>query len=990
MPPSTRIYGFMVFIAVLLFSHVIQSSLAYLFTGQKPLLLNACAVLLTATPFAIVAVIRYSRSGNTKRDRQAARQHSDLWLTIMGQGVFWAIMLVLLAIYPSFAKSSLGLENTTAIVVLMSFTAIGIFIGVLIAQRLSQTHVETGVIPIGAFGIVAGLLLLGLVPTVPLQAALLLGTGTMGGLFVAPMYELLKYHVPVEQQLAKTLPLNDMVQMLVILIFVSVTAILAWIGLDTPHLLTVLTGVTVAGALYTFYHLPQSLLRFIVSRLFHARYRLKVIGFEHLPARGGVLLLGNHISFIDWALVQMASPRQLHFVIEKGYYERWYLKGVLKWLGVVPISSSASADSLEKVTELLQAGEAVCLFPEGAISRTGQLGEFKRGYEKAVKNTGAVIVPFYLHGLWGSRFSRSSGFLRQNRHSGFKTDIVVSFGKPLAPNIQAYELKQKIFDLSFTSWDAYSHMIDPIPLNWLRSAKRQSFRIAASDVIGEPMSHHRFITAVFRFAAEIKQLSPEQNIGMLLPTSAGGAIANMAVLSLGKTVVNLNFTASADAIKSSVEQAGLQKIYTSKRFLDKLKERNIDIPAILPNTPLIFLEDLKESIPKAKLLGTLLMVMLLPTRVLQWLYLPKIDMDATAAILFSSGSEGAPKGVELSHRNLAINARQVADALNTLDNDVIMGTLPTFHAFGLLASTLMPLSEGIPIICHPDPTDAVNIGKGIAKYEATLLFGTSTFLRLYAKNSRVHPLMFQSLRYVVAGAEKLSPDVRRLFLDKFGKKILEGYGATETSPVASVNLPDQLDTRYWKVQAANREGSVGLPLPGTSFRIVDPNTLETLPTGSDGLILIGGPQVMRGYLHAPEKTGNAVAELDGQRWYKTGDKGHVDEDGFLTIVDRYSRFAKLGGEMVSLGAIEQQVRNILGEPELELVAVNLPDEKKGEKVILMIAGEREETEVRRQLLDGGMNALMIPAVIRCVDEVPKLGSGKTDFSNSRKLALSVV
>ncbi|MBU0655210.1 MAG: AMP-binding protein [Gammaproteobacteria bacterium] len=990
MPQLKRIYGFMIFVAALLLTPLLHTGLAHLFAGQNSIFLNAWAVLLAIAPFALVAVIRYSRSDGDKQAWQAARQHSDLWLTIMGQGVFWAIMLVLLAIYPAFAKSALGLENSAAIVLLMAFAAIGIFIGILIAERLSQTHVETGVAPIGAFGIVAGLLLFGLVPSIPLQAALFLGIGIMGGLFVAPMHALLRYHVPDEQQLAKTLPLSDMVQTLVMLVFVSVTAVLAWAGLDTPHLLTVLTTATIAGALYTFYHLPQSLLRFVVSRLFHARYRLKVIGFEHLPARGGVLLLGNHISFIDWALVQMASPRQLHFVIEKGYYERWYLKGILNWFGVVPISGTASADSLEKVTELLKAGEVVCLFPEGAISRTGQLGEFKRGYEKAIKGTDAVIVPFYLHGLWGSRFSRSSGFLRQNRQSGFKRDIVVAFGKSLPPTIQAYELKQKVFDLSFASWDAYSHMIDPIPLNWLRSAKRQSFRIAASDVIGEPMSHHRFMTAVFRFAAEIDKLSPEQNIGMLLPTSAGGAIANMAVLSLGKTVVNLNFTASAEAIKSSVEQAGLKQVYTSKRFLDKLKERNIDITAILPNTPLVFLEDLKEGIPKAKLLGTLLMVMLLPTRVLQWLYLPKIDLESTAAILFSSGSEGAPKGIELSHRNLAINARQVADALNTLDNDVIMGTLPTFHAFGLLASTLMPLAEGIPIICHPDPTDAVNIAKGIARYEATLLFGTSTFLRLYAKNSRVHPLMFQSLRYVVAGAEKLSPDVRRLFLDKFGKKILEGYGATETSPVASVNLPDQLDTRYWRVQPANREGTVGLPLPGTSFRIVDPGTLEILPTGSDGLILIGGPQVMKGYLHNPEKTAEAIAELDGQRWYKTGDKGHVDEDGFLTIVDRYSRFAKLGGEMVSLGAIEQQVRNILGEPELELVAINLPDEKKGEKVILMIAGERDEAEVRRKLLEGGMNALMIPAVIRNVEEVPKLGSGKTDFANARKLALSVV
>ncbi|UOG93695.1 MAG: AMP-binding protein [Candidatus Thiothrix sulfatifontis] len=965
MQPTTHLYGLIVVIVSLLLSPVLQHWVA------RPV-----AVLLLVLPFVLLSAVTFRRAGCTRADWVAVRYHDDLWLTLMGKAVFWGILLALLAIYPAH-WAWLGL------------TVIGLLIGVQIARNLSATHIETGLIPVGALGIMGSMIVLGWQLSPPLLAALLLFLGVMGGIFVAPLHALLRYHVPVAQQ-PKATVIDHLVQSVVMLAFVGVAALLAWQGLGDALLMTILTVITAAGALYTLYHMPQSLLRFVFSRLFRARYRLKVLGFEHLPASGGVLLLGNHISFIDWALVQMANPRQLHFVIEKGYYERWYLKGFLNGFGVIPISSGASADSLEKVTEMLKAGEVVCLFPEGTISRTGQLSEFKRGYEKAVKGTGAVIVPFYLHGLWGSRFSRSSGFLRENRQSGFKRDIVVSFGKALPESIPAHELKQKVFDLSFASWEAYSHLIDPIPVNWLRAAKRMSFRMAAADVIGEPLSHHRFMTAVFRFAVLIKKLSPEQNIGLLLPTSAGGAIANMAVLTLGKTIVNLNYTASGESIHSAVQQASLQRVYTSKRFLDKLKERGIDIPAILPDTPLTFLEDLKAKIPKHQLLTTLLMVMLLPTRLLQWLYIPKIDLDATAAILFSSGSEGAPKGIELSHRNLAVNARQVADALNTLDNDVIMGTLPTFHAFGLLASTLMPLSEGIPIVCHPDPTDAVNIAKGVARYEATLLFGTGTFLRLYAKNSRVQPLMFQSLRYVVAGAEKLAPEVRRLFLDKFGKKLLEGYGATETSPVAAVNLPDQLDTRYWKVQAANREGTVGLPLPGTSFRIVDPNTLETLPTGADGLILIGGPQVMKGYLNAPEKTAQAIAELDGQRWYKTGDKGHMDEDGFLTIVDRYSRFAKLGGEMVSLTAVEQQVRQILGDAELELVAVNLPDDKKGEKIVLLMAGAYDEAAVKRQLLGGGMNPLMIPATIRSLAEIPKLGSGKTDFGTARQVALSVI
>jgi acyl-[acyl-carrier-protein]-phospholipid O-acyltransferase/long-chain-fatty-acid--[acyl-carrier-protein] ligase len=374
----------------------------------------------------------------------------------------------------------------------------------------------------------------------------------------------------------------------------------------------------------------------------------------------------------------------------------------------------------------------------------------------------------------------------------------------------------------------------------------------------------------------------------------------------------------------------------------------------------------------------------LPTALVKRIFIKSVSLDDTAPILFSSGSEGDPKGVMLSHRHIMANLKQISDVLNTEDSDVVMATLPLFHAFGLTVTTFMPLIEGIPMVCHPDPTDAVNIAKAIARHRATIFCGTSTFLRLYTKNKRVHPLMLEPLRIVVAGAEKLSPDVREAFKLKFNKDIYEGYGATETTPVASVNIPDQLDSSYWRIQLGSKPGTVGMPSPGTSFRIVDPETMQQLGTNEDGLILIGGSQVMLGYLNDPTKTDEVIVNIDNKRWYKTGDKGNLDENGFLSIVDRYSRFAKLGGEMISLTSIEEKIRYALKNPELELVAVAIPDEKKGEKVVLLSAEDIDMEELRKTLLDDITNPLMIPAEIILDADIPKLGSGKTDFKAARE------
>ena len=907
-------------------------------------------------------------------------------LSVIGLSIFWAISQVVLAVFPSFAKASLAIDNTVVIQGLLACSGIGIILGSLIASRLSRSYIETGLLPVAAIGIGVALVLMPGLESPLAHGINFIMLGVLGGLFLVPLNALIQFHAD-DKQLGRVLAANNLVQNLVMLAFLGLTVVAAMRLVPAVAMIAALAVIAFAGAAYTLYKLPQSMVRLLVSRLMATHYRLEVQGLHNLPSAGGVLMLGNHISWIDWAVLQMASPRPVRFVMERSIYERWYLKRFLDFFGVIPISSGRSRDALDAVHQALNDGEVVCLFPEGAISRNGQLGEFRKGFEQAAKDADAVILPFYLRGLWGSRFSRAGEGLKRIRRSGWTRNIVVAFGTPLSIDSDAVAVKQAVGELSVGAWQAHVDTLPTLAEAWLQTAKRGGGALAVSDTSGQSLSCHRFATAAIRLAGVIRRQSPEQNVGILLPASAGGAIANMAALSAGKTVVNINFTSSRAAIGSALRKAGIRSIYTSRRFLDRLGKKGIDLSEVFAGTQLFLLEDILGGMGKAGSLATLLAIKLLPGSWLQALFVKRRPASATAAILFSSGSEGEPKGVELTHRNIMANLTQVADVLDTEDSDRVMATLPLFHAFGLTVTTFMPLIEGIPMICHPDPTDARNIAKAVARHRATVLCGTSTFLRLYARDSRVHPLMFESLRIVVAGAERLDPAVRENFQLKFGKTIYEGYGTTETTPVASVNLPDRIDTDHWKIQHGSKPGTVGMPLPGTSFRIVDPVSLASLPAGEDGLILIGGVQVMKGYLDDPGRTHEAIVEIDGMRWYRTGDKGRLDGDGFLTIVDRYSRFAKIGGEMVSLSVVEQQVRQFVDD-EAEMVAVNVPDEKKGEQIVLLTTADIGIDRLREQLLGANCNPLTIPTCVHKVDAVPKLGSGKTDFATAKSTAIA--
>jgi len=927
-------------------------------------------------------ISKYKNLSYLKSNLKVIRSHETVWLSILGLSVLWGVSQVVLAIFGEFIKNNLDINDTVIVQGLLALSGLGMVIGSIFVARVSRHYIETGIIPLGAFGVAISIYSIpSLTSLYSLGTALFL-FGFFAGLFMVPLNSLIQFSTP-SNVLGKVLAGNNFMQNLSMFSFLILTASFGYLELSSSTLFYIISTIAFLAMAYTFLKLPQSLIRYLVKIVIGFKYSLHVDGLNNIEGKGGVLLLGNHISFLDWAILQMAYPNQIRFVMERSYYSKWYLKPFLDFFKVIPISSRGSKGALKLVTQALNAGETVALFPEGHISRNGHLGEFQRGFEIATKGVeNAVIVPFYLKGLWEDNFSYASNKMKKNTNK----EISVTFGKEMPISTKTNEVKKSIFDLSVKSWKDYADTLNPIQKEWINTAKEVSTNLCMADSTGVKLSGNKFITGTFMIASALKnKLKNTQNIGLLLPTSVGGSMGNMAVLTLGKTIVNLNYSSGDASLLHAIDIANITKVIASKQFIKKLKAKGFDMGEVLKDVEVIYLEDVKSEMSKIKGLMTLLMVKLLPASMLSWCFVKNSNLDDTAAILFSSGSEGTPKGIELSHKNMMGNIKQTITLMNPTENDVMLGTLPIFHSFGLTVTTLLPLIEGIPVVCHPDPTDGFGIGKMAAKYEATMLFATATFFRLYTRNRKLNPLMFKDLRMVVAGAEKLPKEIRDAFKSKFGHNIYEGYGATETTPVASINIPDVLMIDYWRVQKGSKVGTVGLPIPGSSFKIVDPESFKTLATGEEGMILIGGTQIMKGYIGDPEKTASVIKELDGIRWYITGDKGKVDEDGFLTIVDRYSRFAKIAGEMVSLGLVESKIVKILSENE-QIAITSLPDTKKGEKLVLLLEGDIELDTLKEQIKSLSINPLFIPSEYYKVDKLPKLGTGKADFKGVKTLA----
>jgi acyl-[acyl-carrier-protein]-phospholipid O-acyltransferase/long-chain-fatty-acid--[acyl-carrier-protein] ligase len=730
---------------------------------------------------------------------------------------------------------------------------------------------------------------------------------------------------------------------------------------------------------------PDRFVRLATWIPIHLFYRLRVYGPEVIPATGPVLFVCNHVSYIDAFLVFMAQRRPIRFVMWAPYMRFPGLRILLRLAQVIPIDGSAGpraiVQSLRAASEALAKGDAVCIFAEGGITRTGFLLTFHRGFEQVLKRTPAPVIPVCLDHVWGSIFSFRGGKVLWKWPQKLPYPVSIAFGQPMPPTVTAVEVRQAIQKLSADCSIAAANKRRPVHRQFIRTAARHPFRTCLIDSNTKKVFKCGEVLAGSSILA--KKLKPRLGetgmVGVWLPPSPGGVFANIALSILGKIPVNLNYTASPEGVRSVIKQCGIRHVLTARPFTAKMK---LD-PG--PDVELIHIEDFRNEVTTFQRLREFLTVLLLPAFVLdRWVFrLKSHKADDLATVIFSSGSTGDPKGVMLSHRNLAANVESVIQAIDVGPKDRLLGILPLFHSFGYTVTIWVPLLVGASVVYFPDPRQAVEIGQLCRTYRCTLFLSTATFLRFCLR--RCEPGDFSSLRLLICGAEKLPQPLAQEFHQKFGVMPLEGYGCTELSPVAAANVPDWSGTGAR--QLGNKSGTIGRPIPGVAARIVDPDSFEPLLADKEGLLLIYGGNVMMGYLGKSEATQKAIR--DG--WYITGDIGKFDEDGFITLTGRLARFAKIGGEMVPLEKIEEELNAILGVTERTCAVTSVPDEKKGERVVVLHLplNGMEIRSLCQQLSTRGLPNLGLPGErdFFLIPEMPVLGSGKLDLKRIKELAL---
>ena len=780
-----------------------------------------------------------------------------------------------------------------------------------------------------------------------------------GGLMIVPSFAAIQAQ-SAPQQRARTIAAVNVQNAAFMALGGLGVAGLQSLGVSFAALLIGLAVVALVASIWIVTAVVASPLQDLLSIYFRAFYRLEVKGLENFEKAGpNPIVALNHVSFLDAAAIFAVMPKQPVFAVDRAISQTWWAKPFLKFMRVIPLDP-ANPLGARALINAVKDGNPLVIFPEGRLTVTGSLMKVYDGAGLIAEKSGAMVVPVHIDGAEATMFSRLTR--EQARRRWFPKftltvlepirltvdDALKGKARRMAAGAALYQIMS---DLVFRATNADRTLFEAV----VEAARTHGLsRVALEDPIAGKLSYRRLLIGTRALAGKIAAIGrPGDAIGLMLPNANGAGVSFLAVVSAGRAPAMINFTAGAANILAGCEAAQARTILTSRGFIEKAKLEKL-VAALEEKVALVYLEDMRARISFADRLDAL-----------RRFRKPVVARKAEemAAILFTSGSEGAPKGVALSHRNMLANAAQAAARIDFGRTDKVFNVLPMFHSFGLTVGFTLPLISGVPIYLYPSPLHYRIVPELVYGSNATILFGTDTFLAGYARPA--HAYDFRSIRYVVAGAEPVKQSTRDLWMEKFGVRILEGYGVTEASPVLALNTP-----------MFNRFGSVGRLMPGVEHR------LEPVPGVEDGgRLLVRGPNVMMGYLKI-DKPG--VVQPTENGWHDTGDIVTIDAQGYVTIKGRAKRFAKVGGEMVSLAAIEQLAAELW--PDALSAAATEVDPRKGERIIL-VTQRKDATRADFQAYakSKGASDLMIPAEVTIVDQVPLLGSGKLDFAAVTKM-----
>ena len=908
---------------------------------------------------------------------RSARASRTIWLCILGLSWFWVVGATLLAELPTLVRDDLG-ADPTVVTLLLAFFSIGVGAGSVLCARILHGEITARYVPFAALGLsvfiwdfahavtaAQGLATIHAVITSLAGWRLLIDLlllAVCGGLYSVPLYALIQ-ETAVHDVRARMIAANNIVNAAAMAGAAGVTALLALAGV-APVMILLLTAMTnLAVAAWIVRLLPQETVRALFRGYFKLFHGVDVSGLENLPADSvRAVYVVNHQSLADGCFVAAFLPGSPVFAVNSHIAQRWWARPFLAAVHNFPVDP-ANPFSAKTMVKAVKDGQKLVVFPEGRITRTGALMKVYEGAGLVADKAEAVIVPIRIDGL---RFTPLSRMEDKTPRRWFPR-LSLTVLPPLSINVDANlrgrprrravgtmlqgVMEHSAFAVANTNRSLFRALLD--------ASSRYGARMPiAEDISRVPLTYGRLVLGATVLGRRLASLAPAGGtLGVLLPNANGAVVTFMALQAFGRVPAMLNVSAGADGMLGACTAAGITTVLSSRAFVERAKLAQV-VARMEQQVRFVWLEDIRAGLgPLAKLRGWL------DARMASRLPGARVAADKPAVVLFTSGSEGTPKGVVLSHRNILSNIAQVAAVVDFNASDRVFNAMPMFHSFGLTAGTLLPLLSGVRTFFYPSPLHYRIVPELIYDTDSTIAFGTDTFLTGWARFA--HPYDFYNMRYIFAGAEKVRDETRRLYAERFGVRVLEGYGATETAPVLALNTPMH-----------NQPGTAGRLLPGMTHRL-DP--VEGISTG--GRLIVRGPNVMLGYLRATQP---GVLEPLADAWYDTGDICEVDANGFIKIVARAKRFAKIAGEMVSMPAAEALATTLW--PGAAHAVVSIPDGRKGEALVLVTTQPGATTPaLLAQARSQGVAEIAVPRIVRVVASLPLLGSGKIDYTATTRL-----